>query len=76
MAESRWYGQKAAASTFVRQAVATGQQELGAIVEGLQSQGVSSKNAYKAIYSEVLNGTVVLNGKWSDDKSTLTRGNA
>lgn len=76
MAESRWYGLKPAASTFVQQAVATGQQEVGAVVEGLQSLGLNSKQAYKAIYSEVLNGTVILNGKWSDEKSTLTRGNA
>lgn len=75
MAVSRWSDQKAAASTFVRQAVATGQQELGAVVEGLQGQGIGAKNALKAIYAEVLNGTVILNGKWSDEKSTLTRGN-
>jgi Asp-tRNA(Asn)/Glu-tRNA(Gln) amidotransferase B subunit len=76
MAESKWYTQKAAASTFVRQAVATGQQELGAVVEGLQSQGVSSKNALKAIYAEVLAGTVSMSGKWSDEKSILTKAGA
>lgn len=76
MAESRWYGQKAAASTFVRQAVATGPKDVETLVAGLQEQGVSGKNALKAIYAEVLAGTLVMNGEWSDNKSTLTRGNA
>lgn len=67
MAESRWYGQKPAASEFIKQTLADGQEKnIGVVVKGLQDTGVSRKNAQKAIGLEIAAGTIVLSGSWVD----------
>ena len=75
MAESLWYTQKAAASSHVQQLLADGQERpIEAVKESLRETGVSAKNALKAIYTEVQNGTVVMTGDWTT--GTIKKGGA
>ena len=75
MAESVWYGQKAAASTFVKQQLADGQEKpIEVLVAGLKATGVTRKNAQKAIYAEIAAGTAVMTGSWVD--GTIKKGGA
>lgn len=75
MAESKWFTQKTAASAFVKSALAGGQEKsIQEVTEGLNAQGVTTKNALKAIYAEVAAGSAVLVGDWSDGK--VRKGNA
>lgn len=69
MADSKWFTQKSGASSFVKSALADGQEKsIEAVLEGLHAQGVTVKNGRKAIYTEVQAGTVVLSGNWETGK--------
>lgn len=69
MADSKWFTQKSGASTFIKSALADGQEKsIEVIAEGLKAQGVSSKNTLKAIYAEVAAGSAVLVGDWETGK--------
>lgn len=69
MAASKWSGQKASASTWIKSALAGGQEKtVDELVDGLKSQGVSNKNALKALYAETTAGTVTMTGTWTDGK--------
>ena len=67
--ESKWFTQKVAASTFVKSALADGQEKsLEAVIDGLKAQGITGKNALKAIYAEVAAGSATLTGDWETGK--------
>jgi hypothetical protein len=70
MPDSRWSGQKTDASTFVKNALASGQEKtLQELIDGLKGIGVARKNALKAIYSEVQDGNAILaSGDWNDGR--------
>lgn len=75
MADSKWSGQKASASTRIKQLLADGQERsVQVVVDDLKATGLTGKNALKAIYTEVAAGTAVLSGNWSD--GTVRRGGA
>lgn len=68
-AVSKWSGQKPAASAWIKKALADGAEKtVTELVDGLKAQGVSSKNALKALYAETAAGTVTMTGTWSDGK--------
>lgn len=67
MSDSKWYTQKPAASEFIKQTLADGQEKhIDVLVDGLRGTGVSRKNAQKAIGLELAAGTIVMSGSWVD----------
>lgn len=75
MFTSRWSTQKADASALVQSMLADGQEKsLDTVVEALRASGVTGKNALKAVYAELQNGTVSMNGTWKS--ATLKKGGA
>lgn len=65
--ETLWYTQKAGAVAFVKNEIASGEKSIESLVDGLVGTGVSRKNAPKALYLAVNDGSAVLaSGDWSD----------
>jgi hypothetical protein len=67
MADSLWYSQKPLAKAWIIETLADGQEKsLDTLVDGLKAQGLTRKNALKALGNEVANGTVTMSGDWSE----------
>jgi len=61
MAASLWHGQKETSIQYVEQSVAPGQEKpVSDVLDALKENGVSRKNAVKAVYHAVSRGTVIL----------------
>lgn len=68
-APTKWSTQKTAAGAQIRQLLSDGQEkDLEAMTSALKANGLTHKNALKALYLAVQDGSAAVIGTWSSPK--------